>query len=159
MGVNWKALVGTLAVSTAFAVFVPLAHAQEEEVEVIEVDDVEIDIVRPAFYGTPAEAMERAFFQDGNDLIESVTFGQQIRGIFGVGISAGLGAFPENQMLQDSRTVELVYRDALRQQSQSDPTIRVPDLANPFNTSLMLLPSSQSGGRVVGTEFIFERRP
>jgi hypothetical protein len=62
-------------------------------------------------------------------------------------------------MLQDTRTVELVYRDALSQQGESDPTIRVPDLANPFNTSLMLLPSTQTGGRVVGTEFIFENRP
>jgi hypothetical protein len=40
-------------------------------------------------------------------------------------------------------------------QNTADPTLRVPDLANPYNSSLLTMPSSQVP--LVGTEFIFER--
>ncbi|GAB4150315.1 MAG: hypothetical protein Fur0046_29240 [Cyanobacteria bacterium J069] len=55
-----------------------------------------------------------------------------------------LGPFPENNVITDARQVHRLYVDALNQQTLDGPTIRTADLNNPFDTSLLLLPPSQS---------------
>lgn len=52
-----------------------------------------------------------------------------------------LGPFPENDMIADGRAVNRVYRTGLIQQAELDPLIRTADLPNPFDTSLLLLPT------------------
>ncbi|HEY9699887.1 MAG TPA: hypothetical protein V6D10_21690 [Trichocoleus sp.] len=44
----------------------------------------------------------------------------------------GLPGFPENQIRRDARAINALYEDVLEQQVASDPTIRTPDLPNPF---------------------------
>ncbi|MGG6295498.1 hypothetical protein ACQ4M4_13985 [Leptolyngbya sp. AN02str] len=54
-----------------------------------------------------------------------------------------IGPFPEANISLDAQDVHEVYANALSYQGTSDPTIRTADLANPFGTSLMFLPSYQ----------------
>jgi hypothetical protein len=68
----------------------------------------------------------------------------------------GVGGFPENDIKQDAYDVFEAYNYLLFLQSRTDPTIRVPDLVNPYQTSVQLLPSGSSAGMVSGSEFIFE---
>ena len=44
----------------------------------------------------------------------------------------GLPGFPENEIRRDARAVNNLYEEVLEQQVASDPTIRTPDLPNPF---------------------------
>jgi hypothetical protein len=73
-----------------------------------------------------------------------------------LGTMFGVGGFPENDITQDGFDVFEAYNYLLFQQSQTDPTIRVPDLANPYQTSVQFLPTGSSAGMVSGSEFIFE---
>jgi hypothetical protein len=68
----------------------------------------------------------------------------------------GTSGFPENNITDDAYAIHDAYNYLMYEQTQLDPTIRVPDLVNPFNTSVLLLPSSSSAGMVSGSEFIFE---
>lgn len=67
----------------------------------------------------------------------------------------GVGGFPEQRVRADADAISAVSLFLQQDQATSDPTIRVPDLANPYNTSVRFLPSLSSGGRS-GSEFIFE---
>jgi hypothetical protein len=50
------------------------------------------------------------------------------------------GPFPENEIAGDGRVVNRLYQDALAQQTTSDPTIRVQDADNPYQSSIMTAP-------------------
>jgi hypothetical protein len=50
------------------------------------------------------------------------------------------GPFPENEIAGDGRVVNRLYQEALAQQTLNDPTIRVPDADNPFQSSIMTAP-------------------
>lgn len=108
---------------------------------------------------TIPESFERAFFNDSGTFYQNRTIGRQIEYIIGPG---GLGgaAFPDLELERDAELIHILYRDALHQQVTSGPVIRTPDLANPFNTSVRLLPVARPfGTRVEGSEFIFETLP
>ncbi|MBE9155520.1 hypothetical protein IQ265_01510 [Nodosilinea sp. LEGE 06152] len=62
--------------------------------------------------------------------------------------------FPERALEWDANATSAAVRDILLLQTTSDPTIRVPDLANPYSSSLLTSPSSSVP--YVGSEFIFE---
>lgn len=68
----------------------------------------------------------------------------------------GVPGFPENLLARDGRRIHSVYLDLLNQQVASDPLIRTADLPNPYNTSLLTLPTSN---RVLGSEFMIENPP
>lgn len=108
-------------------------------------------------YQNPAEALEAGYFQNGKNSFESMSLWGQWLGITGAS-AFPRGSYPEISVERDNRIVNAVYRDVLMQQSMSDPFVRVPDLPNPYNTSLMTLPSLQMG-RIVGTELVYDRRP
>lgn len=52
----------------------------------------------------------------------------------------GIGGFPERQMERDAQALGVAHRDLMILQNTLDPTIRVPDLANPYSTTLLLTP-------------------
>lgn len=71
----------------------------------------------------------------------------------------GLGGFAEQDVARDAEAVSRAAHYLLDFQSTVDPTIRVPDLFNPYTTSIQLMPTTQTSGRVSGSEFIFETAP
>ena len=84
----------------------------------------------------------------------------QNRGFFGqIGALTGLGGFPEHRMHRDSAALHGTVEELWLLQTQNTATIRVPDLPNPYTTSVQLLPTSQFNSRVVGSELNLEPLP
>lgn len=83
---------------------------------------------------------------------------RQTAHFFGLGVP-GRSAFPELELDRNSDAILEAYNELMFLQTRNTETIRVPDLPNPYNTSLQMLPGSQSRGRVVGTELNFEPLP
>ncbi|MBX2863767.1 MAG: hypothetical protein KTR27_09435 [Leptolyngbyaceae cyanobacterium MAG.088] len=81
---------------------------------------------------------------------------RQIAHYFGIGLPS---PYPELELDRNSHALLEAYNELLFLQTRNTPAIRVPDLANPYNTSLQTLPSGQSRGRVVGTELNFAPLP
>ena len=48
-----------------------------------------------------------------------------------------IGPFVESEIAGDARVTHRLYRNALRQQSESDPTLRTADLPTPYTSSLL----------------------
>ncbi len=74
---------------------------------------------------TIPQAFENAFFENSGDFYNRGT------------LNIFFGPFPGNTTEQDARAVNEVYRTVIRQQGEDGPTIRTPDLENPFNSSLL----------------------
>jgi hypothetical protein len=85
----------------------------------------------------------KLFFYYGGDFFNQVSIGGQLNNLFGWTAfshdwkALPLGAFPENQLMENAKLLNRVYHDALYQQVSSDPIIRTRDFNNPFDTSLM----------------------
>ncbi|WP_446866955.1 MULTISPECIES: hypothetical protein [unclassified Phormidesmis] len=75
---------------------------------------------------------------------------------FSVQTLIGTGAFPENAIARNGEHIHRLYRDLLTQQVSNDPIIRTTDLPNPYNTSILTLPTANVSNRVVGGELVFE---
>ncbi len=108
---------------------------------------------------SPASALFRAGYHNSGDFYFNRSILRQSE--FIIGPPRGLlerGSFPEIEIERDAQLIELVYYDALYQQSQTDPYLRTPDLPNPFNTSLLQSVGS-SGNRLLGSELMFEKPP
>ena len=95
------------------------------------------------------DAVNEIFFGNSPSFNQRRSLGGQLSTMFGV------GGFPEQNIMQDGYDVFNAYNYLLELQTQSDPTLRVPDLMNPYNTSVQFLPTNGSGV-VSGSEFIFE---
>jgi hypothetical protein len=80
---------------------------------------------------------ERAFFQNSGDFYYNRTIPRQVELVFGVGL-------PENQIQDDANLINGLYRELSEQQNNSDPILRSPDIRNPYDTSIRMLPSSYS---------------
>jgi hypothetical protein len=83
---------------------------------------------------------------------------RQLDFLFGFG-AFGSATFTELEIDRDANALDTAYNELMFLQTQNTPTIRVPDLRSPYNTSVQLLPLSQTGSRVVGTELNFEPLP
>jgi hypothetical protein len=71
----------------------------------------------------------------------------------------GMGGFPEQRTHRDTAALAEAHRELMVLQTQNTATVRVPDLPNPYTTSVQLLPTSQINSRVVGSELNFEPLP
>ena len=89
---------------------------------------------------TVAEAFDRAFFKHSGDSFEAGRIPAQINLIFGFSASPE-GSFPENQIARDAREIDILYKEGLKQQNQSQPMIRTRDLSNPFDSSVLNNPT------------------
>jgi hypothetical protein len=83
---------------------------------------------------------------------------RQIAHFFGTGLPGG-SPYPELELDRNSKGILEAYNELMFLQTRNTPAIRVPDLPNPYTTSLQMLPGAQSRGRVVGTELNFEPLP
>ncbi|MFZ4676089.1 MAG: hypothetical protein ACOYM4_10410 [Nodosilinea sp.] len=129
MGIQLNHVSGlTLALLTAAAVGAPMGQAQETAPQTI------------------PDALNELTSTYSGTYFENRTLGRQFR-------NWGFG-FPERELDWDADATSVAVSDILLLQGTVDPTIRVPDLATPFTTTLLTKPSSQSP--YVGSEFIFE---
>ncbi|MEL6493049.1 MAG: hypothetical protein AAFV85_00295 [Cyanobacteria bacterium J06634_6] len=131
-----KAVSGLLCVAGALAMaaaMAPAASAQEAE--------------------TVLEAVERIGEQRSGDYYRGRSFSGQI------GFLTGLGGFSEQRINRDSAALSGTIEELMILQTQNTPTMRVPDLPNPYTTSVQLLPASQNNSRVIGSELNFEPLP
>ncbi|HEY9598931.1 MAG TPA: hypothetical protein V6D33_14800 [Cyanophyceae cyanobacterium] len=102
------------------------------------------------------ELFNRAFFNESGDFYETRRIPSQIKMIIGPGLFEG-ARFPDLEIERDARLINVLYQDVLDQQVSSDPVIRTPDLANPFDTSLRVRSRALGyGNRIEGTEYILE---
>ncbi len=93
----------------------------------------------PEYRGdTLQNVFDRAFANETLTFYDSTDLSGQTNSIFGVRYAPG--SFFDNQIANDGKTFETVYRDALSQQT-AGPRILTPDLPNPFNTSVQSNPS------------------
>ncbi len=81
---------------------------------------------------------------------------RQLAHYFGIGIPS---PYPELELDRNSQGLLEAYNELMFLQTRNTPAIRVPDLPNPYTTSLQMLPGAQSRGRVTGTELNFEPLP
>ncbi len=111
---------------------------------------VQADEPAPSESAYIPRAMNEIFHTDSGTFLNIRSTSGQLSTMFGV------GGFPEQNIKDDSFAVHDTYVYLLDQQTRTDPTIRVPDLLNPYNTSVQLLPSGVSTGAISGSEFVFE---
>ncbi len=107
---------------------------------------------------TVLETLDEISTRHSGDYFSDRSSFRQLAHFFGLGLPGG-SAFPELELDRNGEGIQEAYDELLLLQARNTATIRVPDLANPYNTSLQLLPSSQAGSRVVGTELNFEPLP
>ena len=124
------ALIGAIASSVAL---MPAASAQETNTVLDAVENI-------------SERRSGDYYQHRNKLSE-------------LNFMFGLGGFPDQRVNRDAAALSEAYRELIVLQTQNTPTIRVPDLPNPYTTSVQLLPASQFNSRVVGSELNFEPLP
>ncbi len=105
-------------------------------------------------------ATDEAFFKNSRGFYDSQTTFRRVRELFGVGPQIfRRGNYGEISVERDARLSNELYQRLLRAQSESDPTIRVPDLPNPFASSLLTAPTAQAGSRMIGSDLVYERLP
>ncbi|MBE9136258.1 hypothetical protein IQ254_03410 [Nodosilinea sp. LEGE 07088] len=130
MGIQLNHISGlTLSLLTALALAAPSGQAQEATVQTI------------------PDALDDLTSTYSGDYFENRTITRQFNRIIGFG-------FPERELEWDGNGTSAAVRDILLLQTTADPTIRVPDLVNPYTTTLLTMPSDQTP--YVGSEFIFE---
>ena len=105
---------------------------------------------------TVLETMDDIVTRHSGDYAGDRSNFRQIAHYFGIGIPS---PYPELELDRNSDGILEAYNELMFLQTRNTPTIRVPDLASPYSTSLQMLPSAQSQGRVVGTELNFEPLP
>jgi hypothetical protein len=130
MGIQLNHISGlTLALLVAAAVVAPPGHSQETSPQ------------------TVPDALDELTTTYSGDYFRNRGMTRQAKRIVGLG-------YPERELEWDSNATAEAVRDLWMLQSTADPTLRVPDLATPFTTSLLTMPSSSRPS--VGSEFIFE---
>ncbi len=102
---------------------------------------------------TVLDAIERISEQRSGDYYRNRSFSSRLSFI------TGIGGFPEHSLNRDTAALSGTIEELLILQTQNTPTVRVPDLPNPYTTSVQLLPTSQFNSRVVGSELNFEPLP
>ncbi|NEQ23725.1 MAG: hypothetical protein F6K28_32200 [Microcoleus sp. SIO2G3] len=131
MRVTLRGLFATIAIAMAVSSIADVATAQTT---VNQSDD------QPT---TLNDEFLRAFSSNDGNFFQNRRLGRQVDFILGVGTNF-LNSFTDNEIAGDGRAVDRLYREALREQTLSDGIIRTPDQESPFDTSLLLLPTSAS---------------
>lgn len=138
MGIQLKHAISTSFLALAAALVPFSAQAQDASSENVPVLD----------------ALDNIFFNHSGTFFEGRTTGAMMSLMFGT------GGFPEQQVEWDADAIHRASVDLLILQTQTDPTIRVPDLPNPFTYSLLTSPGYQvTGTPAFGSQFIYEMAP
>ncbi|WP_035991139.1 hypothetical protein [Leptolyngbya sp. KIOST-1] len=129
MGIQLNHISGLTLALLAAAVIAPAGHAQDTAPQTI------------------PDALDALTTTYSGDFFRNRGITRQAKRILGLD-------FPERALEWDSNATSAAVRDILLLQNTSDPTIRVPDLATPFTSSLLTSPVG--AGPSIGSEFIFE---
>ncbi len=132
--------VGAIAAVTLFttlttALLAPAASAQENQPQTI------------------PDAVESIIENRSGDYYHHLTTPSRISFI------TGIGGFADQRLAKDATALTAAVRELTILQTQNTPTVRVPDLPNPYTSSVQLLPASQNNSRVIGSELNFEPLP
>jgi len=145
MGIKLMPIVGAMAVLATSGAIASKAIAQESDVESLDTRSI-------------PEAMDDLFYHYSGTFFENRTAWRQLSYMVGPG-GWDSARFPEREIEWDADAINRAHTALMAIQNTSDPTIRVPDLPNPFATSVQLMPSNQTGTQIRGTEFVFETLP
>ncbi|MBO0347779.1 hypothetical protein J0895_01375 [Phormidium pseudopriestleyi FRX01] len=121
MRLQFKSAIGVLALLGASVVVAPEAVAQSQP-------------------RTIAEQFERAFFRSSDTFYQNRSIFDQIS-FYLLPMT-----YPERQAERDAERVNKLYQAVMEVQNSSDPILRTPDLTNPFNESLLTMPSYTPSG-------------
>lgn len=102
------------------------------------------------------EAFDELFNTYSGNYFEDRTFGAQLRLLTGPG-GIDSARWPEREIMYDANALHHAQIDLMALQTRQDPTLRVPDLPNPYSMTLQTMPSAQLGGSYVGSEFVYEQ--
>ncbi|OKH17909.1 hypothetical protein NIES208_07705 [[Limnothrix rosea] IAM M-220] len=114
----------------------------------------------PTYPEHTADVFDRAVDYELRNVDTSFDTWQVLNDFFGVVPFSFLEpGYPEHNAKRDFKKVDTLYRDIMLQQVASDPVIRTPDLANPYNSSLRSEAPAQNGTLQLlrGTGFSFDR--
>ena len=147
MGVLFKNLAGALGVSVstlavASAILTVAAPSRAEPSQPVPL----------------SEAFNDAFYQNARSFFQNRSIYSQINWILGQGSIIRSG-YPDKQIERDVRGIHSLYEDAIDQQVASDPVIRTPDLPNPYDSSVMMMPPTNFNSPPLGSELNFETIP
>ncbi|MEM6423670.1 MAG: hypothetical protein AAF651_05160 [Cyanobacteria bacterium P01_C01_bin.73] len=104
---------------------------------------------------TIPEAIDEIYFSNSGTFFENRTIWRQ----FSFVAAPAWRSFSESEVEYDAAALELAVQYLQAEQAARDPYLRVPDLRNPYDSSVQLIPSTQSGRPAPGSELIFERLP
>jgi hypothetical protein len=124
MGQNLKNLSSVLIIAIASATLASVKPAQAESIRLHPV----------------ADGFNLQFFLSSGDFYYNVSPQGYLGDYLGIGSPSGVVAFPEKEIERDASRVNGFYRQMMQRQVSSDPILRVPDAANPFDSSVMALP-------------------
>lgn len=146
MGMRLTNLISVLVLSAASTVIASSAIAQQT-----------LYNSQPVPYTSIPDLFNQAISENSKDFFGNQSYRRELNFIIGP-------SFPENEIEQDTKIVDNLYRELLLQQTSSDFIIRTPDLPNPFNTSILQSPAinvnvTGSGRPLTGSEFVFENPP
>lgn len=82
-----------------------------------------------------AEVFEKAYYANDPNFFRNRSFERQFDLISGWGW--GKTSYLENEITEDTEALDILYRNTLDQQNDSDPVIRTRDLPNPYETSVL----------------------
>lgn len=81
------------------------------------------------------QVIEKAFYQNSDDIYGISTMGGALNDFFGWAAFPE-GSYPENQILRDARLFTTIHQDLWKQQTQTTENIRSQDLKNPYCASI-----------------------
>jgi hypothetical protein len=146
MGIKFRPISGLLVLLATSVALPAVANANETQTPNFPTSPTTVDV------------FERSYFRNDRNFYENLTPNRQLDSLFGIGKDTS-DSFPENEIAKDAELVNTLYRDVLAQQSTNDPYLRVLDLPNPYDSSLLMSPRYNRNKLKVGTEFRFETIP
>ena len=114
----------------------------------------------PIYPEHTADVFDRAVDYELYDVDTSFDTWEVLNDYFGVSpLSLIQPGYPEHNAKRDFKKVSILYSDIMQQQVASDPVIRTPDLANPYNSSIRSEAPAQNGSLQLlrGSGFSFDR--
>lgn len=133
--------IGTLAALAAATTMLTQANSSVAQTPSFDTEAIEIQIqprssdrVQPL---TLPGAFDSAFYDNRSNYYFRTSRPGLVESLLG-------WQFPEQGIIDDSASVNRVYRDAMNQQMTSDPFIRTRDLKNVYDSSLLTMPYAGS---------------
>ena len=126
MGQKLKSLSGMLIIAVASATLASVKPAQAETVRLHPI----------------ADDFNRQFFEASGDFYYNVSLPGYLGDYLGIASPSGVVAFPDKEIERDASRLDGLYRKIMQRQVSSDPILRSPDATNPFDSSVMAMPSA-----------------